>query len=387
MPVLSTWGAMSARGFGFGTNAPVPAALWAWGSNFRGQLGLGNTTDYSSPKQVGALLTWSTVYTSITPGDRNLSVVANKIDGTLWSWGYNSVGQLGLGNTTSYSSPKQIGANTNWASFILGTRFCIATKTDGTLWSWGGSGSGSLGLGNTTPYSSPKQVGALTNWSKVNASGNYASFGIKTDGTLWAWGLNNSGALGLGNLTSYSSPKQVGSLANWASIVSIQFATLAVKTDGTLWAWGGNSVGQLGLGNTTGYSSPKQVGALTNWSKVAASQQSSLAVKTDGTLWAWGYNNQGQLGLGNVTFYSSPVQVGALTNWKTPLRGSVTGAGLGNGGTSGAIKADGTLWLWGPNPNGQLGLSNTTDYSSPKQVGVLTWKSAATGVTTLAIRG
>ena len=239
--------------------------------------------------------------------------------GGLWSWGYNNQGQLGLGDTTARSSPVQVGALTAWATVSEGYRFSVAIKTDGTLWSWGYAGaSGYLGLGNTTSYSSPKQVGALTAWATVSASRTSGGFSlaVKTDGTLWSWGRSNSGALGLGNLTAYSSPKQIGALTNWSKVSAGSTRALAVKTDGTLWAWGNNSSGQLGLGNTTNYSSPKQVGALTAWATVSAAHYHSLAVKTDGTLWSWGFNNQGQLGLGNTTTYSSPKQVGAGTGWQ-----------------------------------------------------------------------
>ena len=89
--------------------------------------------------------------------------------GGLWAWGYNNIGQLGLGNTTNYSSPKQVGALTTWSTVAAGTKFSLATKTDGTLWAWGQNVVGQLGLGNTTNYYSPKQVGALTTWFKASA--------------------------------------------------------------------------------------------------------------------------------------------------------------------------------------------------------------------------
>ena len=132
----------------------------------------------------------------------------------MWSWGHSSYGQLGLGNTTNYSSPKQVGALTTWLNITGGYSYSLATKTDGTLWSWGYNAYGQLGLGNITSYSSPKQVGALTTWSKITA-GYFHSLTIKTDGTLWSWGFNVFGQLGLGNITYYSSPKQVGALTTW----------------------------------------------------------------------------------------------------------------------------------------------------------------------------
>jgi alpha-tubulin suppressor-like RCC1 family protein len=106
-------------------------------------------------------------------------------------------------------------------------------------------------------------------------------------------------------------------LLDWAQIACGKDHSLAVKTDGTLWALGRNSEGQLGLGDTTEYSSPVKIGALTDWKYVYGGSFGywSAAIKTDGTLWTWGTNNKGQLGLGDATGYSSPVQVGALTNW------------------------------------------------------------------------
>jgi len=294
----------------------------------------------------------------------------------LYGWGYNNNGQAGINSTTATSAPTLVGYS-NWSKISShgGGLFCMATKTDGTLWSWGANGSGQLGLGNTTYRSSPTQVGSLTSWLKISAG--YAhSLSVKTDGSLWVWGRNNIGQLGLGNTTNYSSPKQLGALTNWYDVSAGYYFSLAIKTDGTLWSWGYNAVGSLGLGNTTYYSSPKQIGALTTWLKVTAGYASSYALKTDGTLWAWGKNSDGQLGIGNTTYYSSPKQVGALTNWLNTSAGTYA-----NRGYVIATKTDGTLWGWGRNQGyGSLGLGNKTNYSSPKQIGGLTtWLKVSAG--------
>ena len=246
--------------------------------------------------------------------------------GELWMWGRNHQGQLGQGNTTDYSSPVQVGALTDWL-LAAGSKYhgSLAIKLDGTAWSWGNGAGGQLGQGSTTAYSSPVQIGALTDWSKSMSGGVYGPNGaIKTDGTLWVWGTGGTGQLGQGNTTSYSSPVQVGGLTTWASIgpgsetdAANSMWSMAIKTDGTLWAWGKNANGQLGNGNTTNYSSPIQIGALTTWIQVLGGRKSSYARKTDGTIWAWGNGGDGQLGTGSTANTSSPNQVGALTTWKT----------------------------------------------------------------------
>jgi alpha-tubulin suppressor-like RCC1 family protein len=335
--------------------------LFTWGLNGDGQLGLSNRTNYSSPKQVGSFY-----WTNVSGGSGNSFAIKN--DGTLWSWGSNAQGQLGLGNTTYYSSPKQVGSLTNWSYVTSGFGpACFAIKTDGTLWAWGINSQGQLGLGNRTYYSSPKQVGSLTTWVTI-ASGQSHCVAVNTSGQLFSWGQGSNGRLGLGNTTSYSSPKQVGSLTNWRTVSCGFLNSYAVKTDGTIWSWGNNAVGQLGLGNTTSYSSPMQIGALTNWLKVAGGSYYTVAIKTVGTFWSWGQNQAGQLGLNNLTYYSSPKQVGALTNWLN--------VACGGQEFTIASKTDGTLWSWGRGSEGQLGLGNTTSYSSPKQIGASTaWGS------------
>jgi alpha-tubulin suppressor-like RCC1 family protein len=345
---------------------PPQPHLYGWGLNNNGALGLGNTTNYSSPKQVGSLTNWLNIASS------TYSLLSVKTDGTLWACGSNIQGQLGLGNTTNYSSPKHVGALTNWASVSGSYVYSYGIKTDGTLWAWGYNVNGQLGIGTNTNVSSPTQVGALTNWKFISSIGSFGAAAIKTDGTLWTWGQNYQGCLGLGNTTNYSSPKQVGGLTTWVNLSGGGSGyVIAVKTNGTLWAWGKNTNGQLGLGNITSYSSPIQVGALTNWGNAITGNSFTIAVKTDNTLWTWGQNNQGQLGLGNTTYYSSPKQVGILSNW------SKTSAGYNY---FLAIKTDGTLWGAGQNYYGQLGLGNTTNYSSPKQVGSLTtWLTVAAG--------
>lgn len=233
--------------------------LWGWGSNVYGQLGLGSYP--STPVQIGSDTNWSKISRGTSES------YAIKTNGTLWATGMNYYGQLGLGNTSYPSAWTQVGSDTNWADVAGGNQYVIARKTNGTIWSWGRNINGSLGLGNGSYYSSPVQIGSLSNWSKIFTGGAGSCYAIKTDGTLWSWGRGFSGLLGLGDSTSRNSPVQVGALTNWHSVnVNQESRVVALKTDGTLWAWGYNSNGRLGLNNTSYPNpSPIQIGSLTNW--------------------------------------------------------------------------------------------------------------------------
>ena len=335
--------------------------LYGSGDGGEGQLGQLNTSNYFSPVQVKGTGTW----TSAAAGQLGLNAV--KDDGTLWAWGGAANGRLGNGTTTpNICSPIQIGALTTWAKVVVHRDGAHGIKTDGTLWGWGNNSQGELGKGNTTSYSSPVQIGSLTNWSSGGSRENNV-FLLKTDGTIWAIGDNAQGRLGIGDTTDRSSPVQIGALTTWALIQGGYGFGHAVKIDGTIWSWGLGGNGRTGHGNTTNYSSPVQIGSLTDWAgsiaSVGAGDQHTLAVKTDGTLWAWGRNNQGQLGLGDTTNRSSPVQIGSLTTW-TKVSTSLN--------ASAAVKTDGTLWTWGNGKKGKLGHGNQTYYSSPVQVGDLT---------------
>jgi len=347
--------------------------LFVWGENYLGQMGIGvgASTFYSSPIQVGSLTNWKFIAASY-------NTFAIKTDGTLWGWGDNTSGSLGNSTVINYSSPIQIGALSNWSTIATGNYTTLAVKTDGSLWGWGSNAYATLGNSTTVSYSSPIQIGTLTNWKSV-ISTYYNSLAVKADGTLWSWGQNQNGSLGLNtSFLYYSSPVQVGSLTNWKSLSAVQVsvnAVLAIKTDGSLWGWGDNSNAQLGNGSVLNYySSPIQIGSLTNWKQVVVNSRSTLAIKTDGTLWAWGSGFLGALGNGTSGIsYSSPIQVGTLTNWKYLA---------GGGNYAFAIKTDGTLWSWGFNNFGGFGIGvNIAYYSSPIQIGSLTtWKQITLGV-------
>jgi alpha-tubulin suppressor-like RCC1 family protein len=287
--------------------------LWAWGNNARGQLGLNNITNRSVPIQVGDLSVWKELFnargSSAVGPEHSFAIQSN---GTLWAWGSNSYGQLGLGDQTNRSSPVQVGIESYWAKISLGAQHTLALQSNGTLWTWGrndqsGNSGAQLGLGDRTNRSSPVQVGALSVWTEI-ACGYGCSLAIQSNSTLWAWGNNATGQLGLSDTTNRSSPVQVGTLSNWA-YVSSAFETLAGQSNGTIWAWGRNNGGQLGLGDRTNRSSPLQVGNLSNWAQVRCGYNNTYAIQSNGTLWAWGNDINSQLGNNQTAYYTQPYKI------------------------------------------------------------------------------
>ena len=316
---------------------------WVWAYNADGQLGLGDTVFRYAPVKAGIHTDWASLAAGGSAG-RGHSL-ALKDDGTLWAWGYNNFGQLGLGDTASRNVPTQVGSDSDWVSVIAGSTHALAIKADGTLWAWGNNSLGQLGLGDTNHRYTPTQVGTDTDWEQV-AGGFYLSYAIKAGGSLWAWGYNADGQLGQGDTTDRTVPTRVGVGTDWDTIKAGEAFGLGVRDDCTLWAWGDNSAGQLGQNDMASRSVPVQVGVDTDWAHVAGGSRHVIAVRTDGTLWGWGSNYAGNLGLGDLNDRLVPTQVGTGSDWSSPA------AGVND---SGALKTDGSSWLWGYNLGDELG--------------------------------
>lgn len=287
--------------------------------------------------------------------------LALKDDGTLWATGSNNWSQLGIGTTsgTGVLSFTQINNDTNWQTISAGYNHTAAIKTDGSLWVWGSNQMGQLGLGsNATSVAVPTRVGNGFNWQTIVA-GSYITVGIKTDGTLWTWGINHSGELGLGHYYGDENrPVQVGQDNDWQNVWAGNGRAIAQKTNGSVYVWGNNSAGQLGNGTTTNSNVPVLIEG-NNWDNFYVGGSHTLALKNDGTLWGWGYNWDGQLGTGTTTNVTSPVQIGTDT-WIMASAGENASAG---------IKSNGTAWTWGSYENYQLGTGAHTDALTPVQIG------------------
>jgi hypothetical protein len=313
--------------------------VWSWGHNSYGQIGDGTATSKKYATQTKNL----TDAVSISAGSYHS--VAVKSDRTAWAWGYNRYGQLGDGTITARKTPVQVTGISGVVAVAAGGNHTLGLKSDGTVWAWGLNNYGQLGDGTVTLRKTPVQVSGLSNVVAVTA-GNYFSVALKDDGTVWAWGLNNYGQLGDGTVTRQKIPVQVSGLSNVTAIAAGYYHVLAVKDDGTAWAWGLNKYGQIGDNTVTLRKIPVQVNGLTDISAIAAGMYHSIAVKEDGTTLAWGYNGHGELGNGTVTVRKAPVQVTGLTN------GVLAGTGAYH---SIVLRNDDTLAAFGYNRYGQLG--------------------------------
>jgi alpha-tubulin suppressor-like RCC1 family protein len=376
--------------------------FWYCGYSWEGQWGSNQPVNYrrSSPVLLGGPSEWKEIF----GGSTSNAVFGIKTDNSGWCWGSNRFGNLGIHqpNNGDRSSPVQLPGS--WKSFtsIGGPDGegggVMAIKQDGTAWAWGTGKDGRLALNspNDQRFSSPNQIGTDTNWGDISFGASGASYGTKTDGTMWVWGRNNYGGLGLNssdNDQRFSSPVQLPG-TNWAfgrhSCTGGEKMGAAVKQDGTLWTWGLGDGGAPGLNDQTTRSSPTQVGTDTNWQRVTAltGHNPNLArfcsgMKTDGTLWVWGNSAAGALGNneGPGNNRSSPLQVPGT--WKTDGY-NVVSVATDNGAIMSCVKADGTLWGWGGNYDGQLGTNESAYpqrfYSSPTQCGTATHWMKATQV-------
>src|SRR6266404_6201705 len=381
--VISIWG--GARGT---IILKSDGTVWTWGSGGFGKLGINTTTGRSLvPVEVhgpGNIDYLHSVRAIMGGETHNMAL---KFDGTLWSWGYNFVGELGDGTTNDAAIPIQVGLGsnpplTNVTRLGGRTYFSLAVKSDGTIWGWGMNGAGQMGNGTSgtnalTPVMvSNSQPGQAVNNPLQVSCGYTYGVALLTNGLVWAWGTGFHGELGAGTNTQSYLPIQVPGLSNVTAISSGWKHTLALKSDGTVWAWGLNSHGELGDGTVINRSNAVQVLNLTNILMVSGGDYNSIALRSDGTVWKWGLNDVGELGQGTNDNAGIGPAVDLISH---PFPMQVTLDKFGNAFSNVvkvsnrdyhnmALKADGSLWMWGANDQGQCGDGTTKDIYFPSPV-------------------
>ena len=408
---------------------------WCWGENSAGQVGDNTIINRDAPVKVtGGYTDW----VQVSGGEWHTCGIRGDT-GQPWCWGYNAYGQLGDGSGGYKPYPViERGGSTNWFYVNAGRSHVCGIKTDGTLWCWGRNDDGQLGIGDTDDRSVPKQIGASTDWQYVDA-GDFHSCGVRDesgnlnlycwgdnsqyqlgdngvsggnstvpvqefmgytnwdaitlsagayhnccirdnagDRTAWCWGDSGSGQAGdgisgAGNYVEY--PIEVtGGYNDWVTISAGGWHTCGIRDEYsagltfTIWCWGNNFFGQLG---NTGYPSGstwpvKEEGGSTDWWQVSAGNSHTCGIKNDQTLWCWGDNEYGQIGNGSGSDEPVPVQVGTESDWQDVSVGMFHTCG---------VRSDGgqwTIWCWGLNSSRQLGVGDYTDRSVPTQVGAAT---------------
>jgi alpha-tubulin suppressor-like RCC1 family protein len=333
-------------------------SLWAWGWNHSGQLGIGDNRDRNTPVRVGIANDWRVVRSGYF---HSLGI---RTDGSLWAWGWNLYGQLGTGGVyAGKNTPTRVGSLSNWIAVSAGYDHSLGIRTDGSLWAWGKNDKYQLGLGDTNDRNIPVRVGSFNDWMAV-AAGTHCSFGIRLNGSLWSWGENTHGQLGMGDHYPSLIPTQVGSSNNWVAVRAGFDHSLGIRTDGSLYSWGNNQLGQLGLNDSQERAVPTRIGISKDWFTMAAGSGFSLGLLSHDTthtsLWSWGHNNWGQLGIGNNVSKQVPTEI-------TGISGNCISISSG-GNSSFCIRSDGSLWAWGGNLNGQLGVGDNEDRNAPFQV-------------------
>jgi len=255
---------------------------WCWGTGSSGQLGDGTNVGKNSPVSVvGGFTDWSQIACA------DFATMAVRANGQLWAWGNNTNGALGTGDTTARSSPVSVlGGFSDWVQIATTQNHSIGLRASGDAWGMGLNFSrGSVGNGSNTNVSSPVLVVGGHTWTQVSVGGGGAhTLAVRADGRAYSWGRNTNGQLGDYSTTSRSSPVLVaGNFTDWAQLAAGYSTSFGVRANGTAWAWGRTNLGQMGTGvsNSTNYVNPIEVaGGFTDWVKIVGGRYTGFAIRS-----------------------------------------------------------------------------------------------------------
>lgn len=343
----------------------VGKSLYAWGGNLQGSLGLGDVVTRSSPVAVLGGLKFIEVVS--TPDPTIPATLGLAESGDVYAWGNNNHGQLADGTVAAKSSPVAAVGGLKFKSISAGRGMGMGLSQSGAAYAWGINDHGQLGLGDVASRSSPVAVlGGLTfrEIFSVGHDNGTRGFGITLNGDLYAWGRNLFGELGVGDITPRSSPVAVLGGLKFKTVFGNDLSTYGLTEAGVLYAWGLNDNGQLGVGNVVPRSSPVLVLGGLVFREVSTEPGNSfsttvIGLTEAGVAYAWGLNANGELGVGDVIPRSSPVAVLGGLVFKKALMTDSTAVGL---------TEDGTAYAWGANDDGQVGDGTVVPKSSPVAV-------------------
>lgn len=339
-----------AAGGAHGLLVRTDATVWSWGSNSSGQLGIAGPSVLASPQQV-----YLPPAMRVAAGNSHSVVLLT--NGLVITFGLNNYGQLGYGYTGSGGTGAGMVANVSSVTDLAsGGDHTLALKSNGTVMSWGRNDMGQLGRSGSAE--SATLIPNLTGVVAV-ACGDRFSLVLKSNGTVMSFGENADGQLGLGTTSTTSTPTLVSGLASVTAIACGTAHALARRSDGTVMVWGRNSSGQLGIGTTNNPLAPAPLAGFGSCLSVAAGGAHSLLLRADGGLYVAGTNAQGQLGtsagcgIGPVLI---PTTICGLSN--------VIQIATGADHTL-FLRADGTVWVTGGNGSGQLGMGDFVARNTP----------------------
>ena len=338
-------------------------SLYAWGNNKDGQLGLGLTDEYVAynkkvdiPGKVKLIKC-----AGVNPTDESACYVITE-DGALYVWGKNSYGQLGVGDEVNKNTPIKVTAiNGKVMELIIGYSFSVyAILEDGSLYSWGNNVSSNLGVGDEVNRNTPTKVNLPSKIKELITTGS-SVYALMEDSSLYSWGDNYSGQLGVGDEVNKNTPTKVNLPSKIKKLITTGSSVYAILEDGSLYAWGGNNSGELGVGDEVNKNTPTKVNLPSKIKELITTGLSSYAILEDGSLYAWGYNSDGQLGVGDEVNKNTPIKV-------TAINGKVMELIISNYISVYAILEDGSLYAWGNNSYGQLGVGDEVNRNTPTKV-------------------
>lgn len=360
LSVPSTAGVNALRvggGAGHSLGLRADGALLAWGDNRSGQLGRGSTSEFGAAEAVAGL---SGVASFAVGVDHTLAILA---DGSLFAWGLNSNAQLGNGDSLNQPAPVPISGFGAPVRSVAASRFAsMAVAAPGSFWSWGlshhGDGRGFFSRLPGQIVGHPFVRLANGGWPNIFSH----NLGLRSDGTVWAWGVNRWGQLGLGHLTGAIEPQPVTGVSQVIALAAGGGHSLALTAAGSVYAWGLNDAGQVGSGTSeVRVLAPERVALPGIVVGIAAGQAHSLALLSDGRVFVWGENAEGPLGNGVQLASRTPQAVAGLGS--SPIVS--VGAGQRH---SLALDAQGNVWGWGANDYRQLGDIGAVTSLRPVQV-------------------